>query len=143
MLLCCTFYVFLCVFVNKGFCIYNFIKCFCSKLLLEFVVLLHWFISVQFIWLEYIHGSVVYLIKTHQNISPITDSVSKQLRLGSWNWNISEKSGKPIWLQNWWATIGAIMLPVEMNNSAEYAPNIVVYVNWNTNTMNIYKLLYY
>lgn len=132
-------YIFsFCVYVNKDFCIYNFTKCCCSKLLLEFVVL-HWFISVQSIWLEYIHGSVVYLINMHQHISPTTDSMSKQLRLGSWDWNISRKSGNPMWLQNLWATIGAIMLPVEINNNAEYAPNIVVYINWNTGIPNIYN----
>lgn len=121
-----------CVYVNKKFCIYNFIKCFCSNLLLEFVELLHWFISVQSIWFEYIHGSLVYLINKHQSISPTNENMNKPLRLGSWNWNISRKSGKPMWLQNLWAKIGAMMLPVVMNNSAEYAPNIVVYVNWNT-----------
>lgn len=77
----------------------------------------------------------------HQSISPTNDSTSKQLRLGSENCNISRKSGKPIWLQNLCATIGAIMLPVEINKSAEYAPNIVVYVNWKTDTLNVNNYL--
>lgn len=74
----------------------------------------------------------------HHSISPTNERISKQLRFGSLNWIISEKLGKPMWLQNLWATIGPIILPVEMNNSAEYAPNIVVYMNWNTKITNNY-----
>lgn len=66
--------------------------------------------------------------------------MNKQLRLGSENLSISGKSGKPMWLQNLWATIGAIMLPVQMNNNAEYAPKIVVYPNWNTGKPKNYGL---
>jgi len=127
-----------CVYVNKGICVYNFTKYFCSKLLLEFKVL-HWFISVQSIWLEYMRGSEVYFINMHHSINPTNERTSKQLRFGSWNWNISRKSGNPMWLQNLWAMIGPITFPVEMNSSAEYAPNIVVYINWNTRMIIIIK----
>jgi len=44
------------------------------------------------------------------------------------------KFGKPIMLQNEWHSIGAMKCPVRTNRKAEYAPKIVVYMNWNTET---------